>query len=344
MIVREVLEQERPKFDAVASHPLQTWAWGDFRQDTGVDVLRLGLFEGQNITKSFQIFTHKVPQLNFLIGYYPRGPQPDDAQIFALKTAAQKYNLVFIKNEPNFYLPADNPGPRLKQSRDFLTQNDHVAGRPMFTKYSFVLDLTPPEDQLFTNLKPKTRYNIRLAQKYGVTVSLDNSDAAFNEYIELWKQTTRRQAFYSHDETYHRKMWQYMSKAKVAHLLKATYQNETLAIWIIFIHNNTLYYPYGSSSRKHKKVMASDLLCWEAIRFGKQAGCNLFDMWGALGPNPSKLNSWYGFHRFKAGFSGTLMEFVGTYDYVVDQNRYKIFTIADKWRWKFLRLRSKLPF
>ena len=90
--------------------------------------------------------------------------------------------------------------------------------------------------------------------------------------------------------------------------------------------------------------MASNLLMWEMIQFGKNSGCTLFDLWGSLGPEPDKSNPWYGFHRFKKGYGGDLVEFVGTYDLVLDDPLYSLFTIADKVRWKLLRLRTKLPF
>ena len=344
MIVREVLDQEKDKFEAVTSHPLQSWAWGEFRKATGVEIIRLGAFDGQSLLSSYQISTHLVPKLGWRIGYFPKGGQPDERQIFALKTAAQKYSLLFIKNEPNFYAPAETNDPQLEASRKFLEQNQSELGRPMFTPYSYVLGLNNSADQLFANLKQKTRYNVNLAQKSGVQVVQDDSDQGFEEYIKLWKQTTKRQEFYSHDEKYHRLMWKHMRQDNIAHLLKATYQGKTLGIWILFIYKNILYYPYGASSRENKEVMANNLLAWEAIKFGQAQNCYLFDMWGSLGPNPDKDDPWYGFHRFKAGYGGTLMEYIGTYDYIQDPQRYQLFKILDTWRWKLLRLRSKLPF
>jgi lipid II:glycine glycyltransferase (peptidoglycan interpeptide bridge formation enzyme) len=72
---------------------------------------------------------------------------------------------------------------------------------------------------------------------------------------------------------------------------------------------DTLYYPYGGSSKIHPEVMANNLICWEAIKLGKKLGLKKFDMWGALGPNPSPSDPWYGFHRFKAGYGGKHIEF-----------------------------------
>ena len=110
------------------------------------------------------------------------------------------------------------------------------------------------------------------------------------------------------------------------------------------VFNGKLYYPYGASRSVHRDVMASNLMMWEMIQFGKQQGCDTFDMWGSLGPDPDKKDPWFGFHKFKEGYGGTLMEFVGTYDLVLDPIMYKIFRIAEDWRWKWLRLRARIGF
>jgi peptidoglycan pentaglycine glycine transferase (the first glycine) len=78
------------------------------------------------------------------------------------------------------------------------------------------------------------------------------------------------------------------------------------------------------------------------IRFGKAQGCKSFDMWGSLGPNPDPKDPWNGFHRFKKGYGGELVEFIGTYDLVNDYPMYKIYTLANSLRWKYLRLKKKL--
>lgn len=343
MIYRPPIPQEKQIYDQHATHPMQSWAWGEFRRDTGVEVVRMGLFDGSNLVRSYQLTLHTVPYLNFLIGYFPRADQPDQFQIEFLKQVAEKHNLIFIKNEPNIYFPISSV-QSLEPSKQYLLDHSHQPGRPMFTPHTFVLDLTRSEEELLSAMKGKTRYNINLARKKGVTVSEDNSQEAFEEYIALWKKTTKRQNFYAHTEQYQRDMWKHMNGDGIARLLKATYKGNTLGIWIVFVFNNILYYPYGASSRENRDVMANNLLAWEAIRYGKTQGCTKFDMWGSLGPNPDPKDPWYGFHRFKEGYGGDLVEFVGTFDYVNVEQSYKIYKFAEKWRWRLLRLRTKLPF
>jgi lipid II:glycine glycyltransferase (peptidoglycan interpeptide bridge formation enzyme) len=318
-------------FNKLASHPLQSWEWGEFRKSTGVIVERL-----ISKTASYQVTFHQLPGTPFTIGYLPRSRVPSQTDLAVLKELGKKHKALFIKLEPNSFSPI-NHNHQLETNRRFLVSNGCKLGRPMFTNYSLNLDLNPSEDQLFSSLKSKTRYNVRLAQKKGVTVSIDDSIETFNQYIDLWKQTTKRQRFYSHTQQYHEKMWQFMHSTDIAHLLTASYQGKVLVAWILFVFNGVLYYPYGASSDLHRDLMASNLLMWEAIKFGKSKKCTSFDMWGSLGPNPKPTDPWYGFHRFKQGYGGELVEFVGSYDLVINPLVYPLFKLIEKIRWFLLR-------
>jgi len=347
MLIREVRLEEKQAFNKVVTHPLQSWEWGDFREKTGVKVVRLGQFEGQNLTAGYQITFHKIPKFDLTVGYLPKSEMPTKKFFEALKTLGQQEKAIFIKLEPNVGAPI-NPKSELSLAKkkliDFILSQGCVYGRPQFTKYTFQIDLSENEEKLLAQMKSKTRYNTRLAKRKGVQVSENNSDEAFEVYLDLTFETTKRQKFYAHTREYHRKMWQTLRPAGMAHLLTAKYKSKVLAAWILFEFNKVLYYPYGASSSEHREVMASNLMMWEAIRLGKRLDCKTFDMWGCLGPEPDKRDPWLGFHRFKSGYGPTLVEFLGTFDFIIDQPKYKLYKIAENLRWKYLRLKTVLPF
>jgi lipid II:glycine glycyltransferase (peptidoglycan interpeptide bridge formation enzyme) len=216
-----------------------------------------------------------------------------------------------------------------------------VSSKPMFTKYTFVLDLELDEQALLSRMKEKTRYNIRLAQKKGVVVTEETSQEGFKIYLQLMAETVKRDRFFAHSARYHQTMWDIMSKVGIAHLLIARHQNIPLAAWILFKFHDVLYYPYGTSSREYREVMAPNLLMWEAIKLGRKLGCSYFDMWGALGTNPDPTDPFFGFNRFKEGYGGKLVEFVGTYDLLLKPQLYSVYNIADKIRWWVLRLKQR---
>lgn len=341
MIIREVRPEEREAYDQAVNHPLQTWEWGDFRRTTGVSVARLGVFEKGVLQKGLQVTFHPIPVFGKNVGYFPKGDMPDDNQIAALKELAKEHNALFIKMEPNIAQKVGTPSAHAHIHK-FLTESGAEPGRPLFTKYSFILDLTPSEEKLFENLKSKTRYNVNLAAKKGVQIFENSTEEGVEQYLEILKETTNRQGFYAHNETYFKNMFNNLKDTGMMRVFNAVYQGKILVSWIIFMHNGVLYYPYGASRREHRDVMASNLMMWEMIKFGKAQGCTKFDMWGSLGPEPNKKDPWYGFHRFKKGYGGDLVEFLGTYDLVTDPAMYKLFRIAENLRWKWLRLKTKL--
>jgi lipid II:glycine glycyltransferase (peptidoglycan interpeptide bridge formation enzyme) len=343
VLIREVSEKEKNKFNQVATHPLQSWEWGKFREKTGKKVIRLGVFEEKELKAGCQLTVHPLPKTNFNLLYFPKGPLPSQRMLKALAKLGQQEQAILIKMEPNVGHPLDSAKTSaFKEIGQFLLKNNCRPGRPLFTPYTFQIDLTKKEEALLAAMKSKTRYNLRLAQRHGVEVVKDNSPQAFETYLKLMIETTRRQKFFAHTPDYHRQMWEILNPAGMAHLLLAKYKGETLVAWILFTLNHVLYYPYGGSTRKYREVMPSYAMMWEAIKFGQKMRCTTFDLWGTPGPNPDPKDPWYGFHHFKEGFGAQLIEFLGTWDLVINPYLYPAYNLANGLRWKFLRLKSRL--
>ncbi len=312
-------------------NPLQAKEWGEFREKTGVKVV----YENNLI-----ITIHPIPHTAYNIGYLPRTSMPTKEMVSQLKEIGQREKCIFIQLEP--YVETT------KELADKMISLGLVpSAHPLFSKYTFILDLTKSEEELLKNMHPKTRYNIRIAEKHGVKILEDESDKAFEKYWKLTEETAQRQKFYAHNKDYHRLMWETLkSKDKTgnpdrltAHLLTAVYQSKILVTWIVFVFKDTLYYPYGASSSENREVMASNLMMWEAIKFGKRLGLKKFDMWGSMSQNPDVKDPWYGFHRFKQGYGGRLTEFLGSYDLIIDKKLYALYKIANKVRWAILGLK-----
>ena len=315
----------------LASHPLQSIEWGEFRKKTGIKVIQ---------EANFQITIHKIPHTPWTIGYVPKGPLPNKEIISELIKIGKQERCIFIQLEPNVEKNQEPKNWKLEIGNWKLRE----AAHPLFTKYTFILDLTKSEEELLKGMHPKTRYNIKVAQKHGVKIIQDNSDEAFETYLKLTEETTKRQGFYAHTQKYHRLMWETlrpkMENKLTAHLFLAKYKGQTLASWILFVYKDTLYYPYGASSSLHRETMASNFLMWEAIKFGKKLGLKKFDMWGGLGPNANKNDPRSGFHRFKEGYGPKLIEFVGSFDLVINPVLYQLYKILDKIRWTLLKIKK----
>lgn len=347
MLIRALREEEHDLYNSVVTHPLQSWEWGEFRKKTGVSVERIGFFENGKLKRAAQITFHPIPLINMAAGYFPKGELPTEDQLAAVKQLGTQHNALFIKLEPNIArIVPENGTPA--QTVEFtalekvLSQFDCTEGRSLFTKYTFQLDLTKPESELLANCHPKTRYNINVAIKKGVKIFENTSLEGMEQYLDVLAETTRRQGFYAHSPTYFRQMWETLGKSGMMRIFHAVYEDTILVSWIVFVFNGVLYYPYGASRSAHRDVMASNLMMWEVIRFGKAQNCTLFDMWGALGPKPDPTNPWFGFHRFKKGYGAQLVEFYGTQDMVLNFPQYKLFRVADDVRWALLRTKTAI--
>ncbi|MCX6704620.1 MAG: peptidoglycan bridge formation glycyltransferase FemA/FemB family protein [Candidatus Woesebacteria bacterium] len=302
--------------DSISTHPLQTSAWAEFRRKWGNEVLE---------TKYGILTLHKLPLVNYKIGMFIKGITPTKEMLVDLKKLGSEKKLVFIKLEPNV--------EKSEQLVKLVKSAGAVPGKTLFTPTTFWIDLTPSEEEILKSFSSKTRYNIRLAEKRGVTVKEDDSDKAFERYLELTRETVNRQGFYAHTEKYHRLMWNILKKAGIAHLLTATYQGEIITTWIVFAWKNFLYYPYGASTEKHKEVMANNLVMWEAIRFGRNLKLKTFDLWGR--------EEGKGFTKFKEGYNPKVIEFLGTWDLVINRPLYAIYKLAEWIRWPVLKVSAQ---
>jgi lipid II:glycine glycyltransferase (peptidoglycan interpeptide bridge formation enzyme) len=333
-----ITDKDKKAFDRLAPHPLQTFAWGEFREKTGAEVIRLGRWEADELVETAQITLHTIPKTAFKVGYLPKGAMPSEEMVMAIKEYASKKKTILVKMEPNV-VESEEGSEFFALAKKFSMKR----GREMFTRYSLWLDLDKSEDQLLAGMNPKTRYNTRLAERKGVTVAIENTPEAFEEYWKLMEETTKRQGFYAHSKKYHQQMFETMVNSKIGNLFVARFEGKVLVTWMVFLVNGILYYPYGASTRDDRNVFASNLMMWNVIKWGLAQNAKLFDMWGSLGETPDETDPWYGFHRFKTGFGARVVKFVGSFDLVINPLLYFGFNILnDKLRWTVLRARAAL--
>ncbi len=345
MITRLFYPKEKKLYNQKIIHPVQTWQWGDFQQTQGHKVYRFGVFNKSILISAYSVSFHPIPHTTYSIGTILRGPRITSQMIAAIKKVAIQENAIFVKFEPDVihqkfdqsnHATVVNPLPHFN--------NLVISPKVAFYPYSYIINLTHSQDQLLASMHPKTRYNIKVANRHAVKVQNQNTLLAFNTYLDLIFNTTRRQGFYLHSRQYHQVLWKTLKSTITAHLMLASYQNQVLSALMLFQTQDRLFYPYGGSLSTNRQVMAPTLLMWESIKFGQKQGCKTFDMWGCLGPDAKQGNPAFGFHRFKQGFGGQLVQFVGTYDLLINPQLYQIYNIVDKYRWKLLRLKAKLPF
>jgi len=321
---------DKNKWNEKVFHPLQSWDWGEARKEMGIELLRIT--DDKNV---FQITLHPIPYTLFKIGYLPRSVMPTKEVLEFLHKYGRKNKIIFFKIEP--YLEKSKfQISNFKSISNFKFLN---SKHPLFPDWTQILDLTKSEEDLLKQMKPKTRYNIKLAQKKGVTVIEESNEKGYKIFEKLYFDTCRRQKYFGHTPEYHQIVWKNL-KNNIAHILVAYYQNTPLVSYELFYFKDTLYYPYGGSSDQYRNLMAANLIMWEAIRLAKKLGAKKLDMWGSLPPNYDMKNDWSGFTRFKEGYGGEFVQMIGSYDLVINPFLYQLYTIIYKIREIFLKIKT----
>ena len=227
-----------------------------------------------------------------------------------------------------------------KKAEELLKQKGEQSPKDTFAKHNLLLDLTKSEEELFANFHTKNRYNIRYAQKSGVKVrqAATTSTKDFETFYELLKDTSIRQKYYIHPKEYYQLIWELLQPKGIAHILLAEFNGEVLASWMLFTYENVLYYPYGGSLNKLQNLFPSNLIGWEAVRFGKYKNCHTFDMWGAAENPQNKEDPWYGFTNFKIKFGAKHVQYIDSYDFILNKTMHLLFNTANDLRWKILKV------
>lgn len=341
-------------FDALATHFVQSWVWGEIRKKTGAKVVRVGFFQGLTLDNIAQITFHKLPKTNKTIGHLAKCAALTKEELDELMRIGKEQQAIAIRIEPNVILGSDKGAtPESKSGEDsgqarkteIGWANRHPklkkSSQHIFVPHNFLADLTKTEEELLAAMHSKTRYNIRVAQKHGVTVQEQTDADTLEQFITLQKETSKRQKFYLHTDDYYRTVFQSLLPQNMVTLLVAKHPNgQVLSIWFLVIFKKIFTYLYGASSQEHKHMMANNLIAWEAMRLGKQLGLEILDFGGTYSNVRNPKDPRFGMHRFKKGFGVQHFTYAGTFDLIIDPIWYPIFTVANTLRWWFLRLKK----
>jgi peptidoglycan pentaglycine glycine transferase (the first glycine) len=328
-------------------HILQSWAWGEFKSRHGWRATRLLFKERGETVAAASVLRRKLPRLPLPILYVPKGPALDWTRVELAERIVQELALLarqeralFIKVDPDVYYSDDAPefSPRSSQAmvigQMLGSLGWRTSGEQIQFRNTLLLDLERSEDELLAAMKSKTRYNARLSARRGVNVrsigagdSQPERDAALAVFYQLYAETGRRDGFVIRPPDYYHDAWGTFVDGGFAQLFLADFEGEVLAGLMLFVFGPTAWYMYGASSNRERQRMPNYLLQWEAIRWARERGCTLYDLWGAPDDLDESDPMW-GVVRFKLGLGGQLARGLGAWDYPVSQAGYWFYTVV----------------
>jgi lipid II:glycine glycyltransferase (peptidoglycan interpeptide bridge formation enzyme) len=308
---------------------LQSWEWGEFQKSLGRKIWRIGVIQNSKF-----IAVALIVKYDLLFGrsylYCPRGPvigvssiKYQVSSIFdflfsEIKKIAEKEKSLFLRIDPPTSLtPALSRGER-EPAPPFKKRAGGISSlifkkslSEVQPKNTLILDITKSEEELLKEMKQKTRYNIRLAERKELRIKnyelgIDNKEKfkeKFDEFWKLVKETSKRDKFKSHSKNYYWKMLESLATTLLtptlsrvereyapltsipkqnlqAKLYLAEYNNKIIAANVVLFFGDMAVYLHGASSNEHRNLMAPYLLQWRQITDAKKIGCKKYDFWG----------------------------------------------------------------
>lgn len=304
---------------------MQSSVWGELKSRFGWSVHRLALERADTIIAGAQMLIRPLP-LGWRFAYVPRGPvaEPSDSHTLtmlldALCHAAKTRDAFALKIEPNWLETTKHPLDTLRVAPSI---------QPRVT---FHLDLTRDLDTILAQMKPKWRYNIRLAERKGVTVRAGTADdlATFYRLLQI---TSARDRFAIHSRAYYQTAFELFTAREWARLFVAEYAGEPLAMIFVTALGNEAIYLYGASSNAHRERMPNHALHWAAIQWAKARGCTRYDLWGLGATTDADAREAHGLYQFKQGFGGQLVRYLQARDVIFARWQYALYARMTAWR------------
>ena len=333
------------------AHLLQTWEWSQVKIKYGWQALPFIWQEGQEKpAAAAMILKRSLPIGGFArrmcVLYVPKGPLLDWSDpalrqhiVDDLQAFAKRQGAIFIKLDPDVALGTGIPGTETAvEFEDGQEVRSELLGRrwkfsqdQIQFRNTVLIDLSPSEETLLARMKQKTRYNIRLGEKKGVTVRIGTLDDLSLLY-HMYAETSVRDGFLIREEGYYKTVWRNFMGIPVStsglqpfsEPLIAEVNGQAVSAVSLFYFAGQAIFLFGMSRNEHREKMPNHLLQWEAVRRAKALGCKSYNLWGA--PNQfNEIDSLWGVFRFKEGLGGYVFRTIGAWDFTPNPWMYKMY-------------------
>jgi len=336
-------EASLPDLDS-SQELLQTGWWGNFKQAHGWRAhpfIVTAQDEGQpGATFGLLVLTRRL--FRFLtIAYVPFGPNHDPAcqrgSFLSALASGLRHHLPGSTLFLRYDLPWEKKGePPLETHGALKVRKSPSDIQPPNT---VVVDISGPLDGVLASMKAKTRYNVRLSEKKGVTVREEGEDG-FGPWYAMYQETSRRDRISIHSPSYYRGLFTdgrlYPGARPTVTLLTARHEGDLLAGNICIFWKRRGVYLTGASSNAKRNLMPTYALQWEAIQRAKGAGCTEYDLYG-IPPKPDPDEPMFGLYQFKTGFSERILERWGTWDVAYRPVLFALYRAAEEMRLSWFR-------
>jgi lipid II:glycine glycyltransferase (peptidoglycan interpeptide bridge formation enzyme) len=322
------------------AHLTQSAQYGIWQETLGKKVLHFELRdEEQVLVITGQYIAYPLIK-GYTYWYAPYGPvtssdaAPEAVTQFlsGVKNEAQKHHAIFVRSELSEKYD-------YKETIPFVSKSSYTQER-----CEWVIDATQTIEDILKNMEQKTRYNVRLAEKKNLTVTVEKgtiSDESKAIFLQLMEDTAKRNGFRLHEDGYYGTIFDNLNKEKNGATVIILKDEIPLAMNLLVKTGETVHYLFGGSSDEYKNLMGSYLVHLESIKVTQSWGAHWYSF-GAVNKDDSIKNALSGITHFKKRFGGMDREHGFIVDEIIDTKIYLAYTL-----YKFLsvlkrRLFSKL--
>lgn len=312
-------------------HLLQTWAWGELKARFGWEAVRLAVLQDGAPVAGAQVLYRPIGPLT--VAYVPKGPvlptdDPDAAQALwqAVYQQSRRRRALLVKVEPERYEDDAAYAAQLG-AWGFV-----LSAQPIQPRSTVMVALAEDEEAILARMKPKWRYNVRLAERKEITVR-QGALADVDTFYRLMITTGQRDAFGVHSLAYYQQAFSLFAEDDRVRLFLACYEAEPIAGLMVYAFNGQAWYMYGASADRERERMPNHALQWRAMRWAKSMGCRQYDLWGITDQEGEAANqALAGVERFKLGFGGQVVRYLGAYDRPFSRTLYHLGQRLWAWR------------
>lgn len=316
---------------------LQTAEWAAFRLSLGWQARQLAVRDGDDLRLTAMVLQKPLPG-GYCFFYCPEGPIVKDGDWQettnqAAFTLLQEWLAAAAKRERALFFKIDPHLPLERFPVDWLTtQGFRDSPEDIQAAVVAEVDLQPPEAEILAKMKQKGRYNIRYAERKGVSARLGATDADLDAFYALHESTAKRQGFTFRTKEYFATFQKhFMVDANHAAFGVAEHDGQPVAAILVTFLGDEAIYLYGGSAPQDRNVYASYLVQWQAMQEAKRRGCKFYNMTGVSAKDDPQ-DPWHGLRQFKLKFGAEVVSLVGARDFVYKKTPYFLFTNADRVR------------
>ena len=323
-------EIERQEFDFIStqrnlSQFLQSSHWQKVEELDGCPTQIIKAVDNDERTLAAGLFVQKRLFGRKYYWYCPRGPLVVEEDI---KHGAMRSIREYFSQDPDCIFLRIEPTVEFHEARSV---------KEIQPAHTLVINLKDSQEKILASMHSKTRYNINLAERKKIKVIDVVSEESLKVFWQLTKETSGRQGINLHQFEHYHHLWD--SFNEYFHLLIAYHGDKPLAAGLFVNWGDTFTYLHGASTNDNRELMAPYLIQWEGIKLGKKLSCKYYDFYGVApdyhGPSAVEFNKfvystshpWAGVSRFKFGFGGERIDFLGTFDLILDPIWYKLYQI-----------------